>query len=164
MNSITLPPPGAKRDIAYQVPVEMRIREILALLWNGLMEPKEWGVKDAKKDFVIVTPGFERRLVEVKCDWKSEETGNLMFETYDPLHDKPKAMGATKADWWVQFLPHISAFYLFETRFMLDLLDLESSQQYWVPKIGDGNAAGYAVPRSVIDKLTFVKLHPIPLL
>lgn len=164
MNCTTQPPPGAKRDIAYQVPVEMKIRELLALHWQGLMEPKEWGVKDAKKDFVILTPGFERRLVEVKCDWKAEETGNLMFETYDPLHKKPKAMGATEANWWAQFLPHVSGLYLFETRLMLDELDREDFQRYYRSPIGDGNAAGYAVPRLVIDRLPFVKLIPIPLL
>lgn len=60
--------------------------------------PKAYKVEGYFKDYDIYVPEAKKS-VEVKQDFKSEWTGNLVVET--EFNGKPSALSTTKADYWV---------------------------------------------------------------
>ena len=50
------------------------------------------------KPWDIIVPEIDTT-VEVKRDFKCQETGNLVIETF--MNGNPSGLAATKADWWV---------------------------------------------------------------
>jgi hypothetical protein len=60
--------------------------------------PRAYKIEGYFKDFDIYVPEIKNS-VEVKYDYKSKETGNIVVElTFD---GKPSAIFTTKADYWV---------------------------------------------------------------
>jgi len=60
--------------------------------------PKAYKIEGYFKDYDIYVPEAKKS-VEVKQDFKSEWTGNLVVET--EFNGKPSALSTTKADYWV---------------------------------------------------------------
>lgn len=60
--------------------------------------PKAYKIEGYFKDYDIYVPEAEKS-VEVKQDFKSEFTGNLVVEI--EFNGKPSALSTTKADYWV---------------------------------------------------------------
>ena len=62
--------------------------------------PQAYKIEGYFKDYDIYIPELSKS-VEVKRDYKSKDTGNLVIElTFD---GKPSALLTTKADYWVFF-------------------------------------------------------------
>jgi hypothetical protein len=57
---------------------------------------KEWDIKTTDED-------GKETLYEVKSDGKGHFTGNICIEY--TCSDKPSGITATKADWWIHFIP-----------------------------------------------------------
>jgi hypothetical protein len=57
---------------------------------------KDWDIKTTDDDGTIT-------LYEVKSDGKGHFTGNVCIEY--ACSDKPSSINATKADWWIHFIP-----------------------------------------------------------
>ena len=71
-------------------------REVLKFIQQKY--PKAYKIKGYFKDYDIYVPEAEKS-VEVKQDFKSEFTGNLVVEI--EFNGKPSALSTTKADYWV---------------------------------------------------------------
>jgi hypothetical protein len=58
---------------------------------------------DKRYDIMMQNPIGKTRLIEVKKDFKSAYTGNIVFEYVS--HSKPSGIEATKSDYWVSVYP-----------------------------------------------------------
>lgn len=148
---------AAERDIAFQLPVELQIATSLAREFGGMVKPNGAG-KVSEKDFEIWVP----RGVEVKCDYKAKTTRNLYFETHNCYRNKPSGLTATKADWWVHYVPGDGTAYRYPPKRMLAWLGTQTTYRK-LEKCGDNNSDGYIVPVAVVAALDFVKSFPIML-
>lgn len=60
--------------------------------------PKAYKVKGYFKDYDLFVPEINKS-IEVKCDEKSKDTGNIVIEI--EFDGKPSALMTSKADYWV---------------------------------------------------------------
>lgn len=144
---------SAGKDIKVQIPVEQSIAFELARVKGALIGPNKPG-KDSKKDFTLWVPC----LIEVKCDYASQQTRNAFFEVWNCYRNEPSGLTATKANWWAFYTPGDGGFYVFNPKIMLPWLEKESG----ITKLtgcGDKNSDGYPVPLAVLSKLHFVKWY-----
>lgn len=148
---------SAKRDIQNQAPVELNLGNLLARKWGGFLSPTNEG-KDSHKDLVIYRPVS----VEVKCDYKAEETGNIYLETFNSYRKENSGLTATRADWWAHYIPSLSVAFVFRPKRMLSEL-----RHQWggnlVERCGDNNSDGYLLPLGDVRELPFVHSIQTPL-
>jgi hypothetical protein len=148
----------AKRDIANQYPVELRLREFLALSKNGIMVPKRDG-KDSHKDCTIYVPVK----YEIKNDYMAEKTGNIYLEIFNPYRQQPSGLGATTADRWIHVLQFQCRAFEFLPKRMITFL-IEHPEMKLPGVNGDRNSEGYVVPIATVERLPFVKVLEIPMI
>ncbi len=144
---------GAKKDIAFQLPVETKLCEWVASRWGGLIEPKRPG-RVKTHDAVIYRP----YRIEFKCDYKAEETGNLFLETFNPYRKEPSGLTATRADWWVIYVPSKATIFVFNPKKMLACI--EKHDEWRLKTVaGDNNSNGYLVPIKDAADMPFVYVY-----
>lgn len=141
----------AAKDIAFQAPVELKIAAELARIKQGYVQTNGKG-KNSRQDFVLLTPVR----VEVKCDYRAKETRNVYLETRNCYRNEPSGLTATKAAWWIQYVPGDAVAYQFNPRVMLDWLKNKSGLQP-ITECGDNNSEGYLLRLVELAKLPFVK-------
>ena len=148
---------AAEKDIAFQAPVEWAIARELARKCKGSVSPNGLG-RDGHKDFVLHWPVG----VEVKCDYKAKETGNVYLETFNSYRKQPSGLTATKALIWAHYIPGHAKFYTFKPKEMVAWLDGGGTAGVRrVEKCGDNNSDGYLVPLKIFATLGFVKEHEL---
>jgi hypothetical protein len=140
-----------KADLAEQEPFEREIAHLVALQMGGLVKPKTPGI-DLGKDFTLFVPFG----IEVKCDKKSNVTGNLFFEVHNSKQDKPSGLRATKAAKIYHYAPSRKVIFIYPPGMML--LELQSKPYKFVTKVGDNNSDGYVVPIAEVERFNFVEL------
>lgn len=150
----------AKRDIAFQEPVEHKIAFFLASTGRfkgSYILPNAAG-KNSSQDFVLLC----HVPVEVKCDYKAEETRKLYFETFNPYRKVDSGLKITKAHYIAHYVPFMAVVYLYSSKKMLAWLT--SHPEYFLSTVGgDANSQGYVVPIKVVDELKFVERFPFML-
>ena len=148
----------AKRDIQFQAPVELMIGEWLASKMDGLLAPKTKG-RDSKKDITVYRPVH----YELKCDYAADKTGNVFFEVFNPYRNEPSGLNATKANWWIHYIPSKAFCLMFQPKRMLRHLE-ENCSASFVSRVGDKNSDGYIIPISDVLSLSFVTTHELPII
>jgi hypothetical protein len=138
-------------DLAEQEPFERKIADLVARKMGGLVQPKTPGI-DLGKDFTLFVPFG----IEVKCDKKSNVTGNLYFEVHNSKQDKPSGLRATKAAKIYHYAPSRKTMFIYAPGMML--LELTSKPYKFVTKVGDNNSDGYVVPITEVEKFNFVEI------
>ena len=114
-------------------------------------------ISDGKKyDVQILVP----KTTEVKTDFRSEETGNIYIETFNPRQGGQSGINISSADLWIYCLPHVNALFLFERIAMLAYINENASTLRQV-RGGDNNSAGCLIPITTLEKLDFVTKIPI---
>lgn len=141
----------ADKDIQFQAPVELMIAAELARKFKALIKPNQPG-KDTAKDFVLYT----ERLCEVKTDYKAKTTGNVYLEINNCYRNTKSGLTATKADYWIQYIPGHATFYFFNPKQMLKWLQEESGLNP-LTRCGDNNSDGYLLPIKTLAALPFVR-------
>lgn len=136
---------SAEKDIAQQTPLELLVAKALLDRWPGsLLKPNAEG-KDLEKDFEV----FKRLPIEVKCDYKAKETGNVFLETFNCRQGTPSGLAATKAVYWVHYIPHFYAAFILQPPTALWWLKWKHGAGYknirHVHGVGDGNSDGYII-------------------
>lgn len=86
-----------KKDLIVGHQVEAEVLEMIQEKY-----PKASRMEGYFKDYDIYIPEIEKS-IEVKRDYKSKDTGNLVVEM--TFNGKPSALMTTKADYWIFVLP-----------------------------------------------------------
>lgn len=86
-----------KKDLIVGHQVEAEVLDMIQEKY-----PKASRMEGYFKDYDIYIPEIEKS-VEVKRDYKSKDTGNLVVEI--TFNGKPSALMTTKADYWIFVLP-----------------------------------------------------------
>ena len=82
-----------KEDLSTGEHIELKVLQSIQQKY-----PEAYKIEGYFKDFDLYIPEIERS-VEVKYDYKSKETGNIVVEL--TFNGKPSALLTTKADFWV---------------------------------------------------------------
>ena len=122
---------------------ELLVANHIAAKSGGLIQAKGPGL-DKEKDFVLLLP----QPIEVKFDYKAEETGNMFFET--------GCLSSTKAAVWYHFVPPCWLI-SYDPSIMLSHLRKHHRDYKFVEGAGGGNSSGVIVPVSHVKAWYFVE-------
>jgi hypothetical protein len=82
-----------QKDLAVGKAIEEKVLSIVRQTYpSSVLIPEKF------KDYDLYIPERDIK-VEIKVDYKSRETGNILIELF--MFEKPSALLATKADYWV---------------------------------------------------------------
>ena len=143
---------NAARDIALQIPVEIKIRDWVAMRWGGLVAPQKSG-RDSEKDAVIYRP-FK---IEIKCDIMAEQTGNVFLEVFNPYLNQPSGLSATTANYWIHYIPSRKIALVFGPKKML--AELQKHPEWKRCGVGDNNSDGYIPTIQEVAAMPFVTIE-----
>ena len=87
------------------------------------------------KEYDIAIPEIDKT-IEVKKDFKSQETGNIVIET--SMNGQRSGLSTTQADWWV-FHPEPTELIWITPETIKDMIDIENYKE--VEFTGDGDKA-----------------------
>ena len=87
------------------------------------------------KEYDIAIPEIDKT-IEVKKDFKSQETGNIVIET--SMNGQHSGLSTTQADWWV-FHPEPTELIWITPETIKDMIDIENYKE--VEFTGDGDKA-----------------------
>ena len=98
--------------------MEAMVKHAIAQQTRGYLDPRDAG---SAYDCTVLVP----RTYELKYDKKSQETGNLYFETRNTRQQRPAGLTATRADCWAYYLPSQRCIALFAPGLMLAFLEAQ---------------------------------------
>jgi hypothetical protein len=136
-----------KEDLAEAQIWEYKAARTLGLI-EGYLIRMTTGLKH---DIELLVP----HLVEVKTDFKSEQTGNIYIETFNRKQGVASGLHASTADLWVYCIPHLNCLFKFERVSMVAYINENYADLHQVPG-GDANSVGYLLPIIELEKLEFV--------
>lgn len=100
------------------------------------------------KEYDIAIPEIDKT-IEVKKDFKSQITGNIVIETY--MNNQPSGITTTEADYWV-IHPHPRFIYWIKPKDIKDMILIEGFKQ--VEFIGEGDTKfkrAYLIPEDYVE-------------
>ncbi len=138
--------------------MEAMVKHAIAQQTRGYLDPRDAG---SAYDCTVLVP----RTYELQYDKKSQETGNLYFETRNTRQQRPAGLTATRADCWAYYLPSQRCIALFAPGLMLAFLEaqLEANTpgvRQTLPHGGDQNSQGIVAPIALILAQPFVEQCP----
>jgi hypothetical protein len=95
------------------------------------------------------------KTLEVKTDFRAEQTGNIYIETFNSKQGKESGLDTSTADLWVYCIPHLMTLFLFARVDMKTYIGDNLGDLRQVPG-GDENSVGYLLPIIELEKLDFV--------
>ena len=111
---------------------------------------------------LVCKMGRKKFTIEVKYDYKSEETGNIAIEHHNSKVDRPSGITATKADLWVYILgtgKNISAWVVKSSALKAFLEKVSPFKE--IAYGGDNNAALYIYKKDDILERLFVRMDDL---
>lgn len=109
-------------------------------------------------DFGCIWEGSFRTF-EVKTDYKAGATSpNAFLETGNTRTGKPSGLTVTVAHRVLLYVPALGQIYSFPPSSMMTFMENECEECQFLKGVGDGNAQGYLVPLTTLEKLAFVKV------
>jgi hypothetical protein len=124
--------------------MELCLKQALAQHSRGFLDPRDAG---SLYDCTILVP----TTFEIKYDKRSQDTGNLYFETRNTRQNIPSGIMTTRADWWAHYLPTQRCIAVYPPATMRDWLTAQMEAGVtWVrqtrPGGGDQNSQGIVAP------------------
>lgn len=149
------------RDIREGKVIEGLVARELVRFWAGSRLVSLGVAYEPGHDFIICSPGGVDCKIEVKCDWKSDTTGNVCVENGHRDSGKASGLMVTQSWRWIHYLPSRNAALVYSPYKMK--LWMEESKWELRRNIGDGNADGYIIPLPVIKAREWVQEIPMNL-
>ena len=100
------------------------------------------------KEYDIAIPEIDKT-IEVKKDFKSQVTGNIVIETY--MNNHPSGISTTEANYWV-IHPHPRFIYWIKPETIKNMILIEGFKQ--VEFIGEGDTKSkraYLIPKDYVE-------------
>ena len=139
--------------------------EVIVLNQIKKKYPKAFIVEGYHKEYDIMIPEINKT-VEVKKDFKSQYTGNIVIEV--EMNNKPSGLSTTTADWWVIHPEEYELIWITPNKIkeMLDFEDLNVVD--FIGKGDDVSKLAYLVPIKYIylysDKIQELEIEKDDLL